>query len=347
MTQKSAATEDAQRTLLRLLSGAMASQVVGVAAKLEVADRLGSDPVAAGDIADRCGLAPQGMLRLLRALASLGLCAEPAPGRFTLTPVGALLRKGNPDSLHDLARLGIDPMTLRSVGELEFSLQTGRPAFDELHGKPVFTHIGEHPELSEMFNAAMSNGTRATAAALPEHYDFTRFTKVADIGGGDGTLLSAILGRHPQLTGVVFDNADGAAQAEGTIRAAGLSARCEVVTGDFFEAVPGGADLYLIKSVLHDWEDDRAVTILGNCRAVLPSNGRVLIVEPLLPDTVAAETPAQNPYLGDLTMLVLAGGQERTRADFDRLCERSGLTITGTTPLPPHPGLSLIEAVPA
>lgn len=339
-------TYEARRRLMQLVFGGMAVHVVGTAARMNIAQAIGDEGAAAEDIAGIHGVPTQRMTRLLRALAALGLCAETDPGSFVLTEAGMLLRDDHPGSVRSIVRMFTDPVMLGGWPQLETAVRTGRTTFDDVFGRPFFEHLATEPELSALFNTSMSQGTRAVAAALPEAYDFDRYTTVTDVGGGDGTLLTAILGRSRDLHGVVFDTAEGAAQAGDTISAAGLAGRCTVVTGDFFETVPAGADLYMLKSIIHDWDDDRASTILETCRAALPADGRVLIIEPILPDTVPPEVPP-GFYLSDLNMLVNVGGRERTRADFEHLCASSGLAVTAVEPLPPEIGFSLIEAVPA
>jgi hypothetical protein len=200
----------------------------------------------------------------------------------------------------------------------------------------------EEPALSATFNAAMSQFAQAAAAVLPHHYPFDRFTTVADIGGGAGTLLAAILGTHRGLRGILFDTEEGVAQAGTTLSSYDVA----IHTGAFFPEVPGGADLCLIKSVLHDWDDDHCVTILRNCRQAIPDDGRLLIVEAMLPDIVDGSAPPLS-YLNDLNMLVLLGGRERTRAEFDTLCRRADFTLTEVIPLPPPVPFSVFEATPA
>ncbi len=196
----------------------------------------------------------------------------------------------------------------------------------------------------------MSQAVSETAAVLPSAFDFGRFTTVTDVGGGDGTLLAAVLAAHPGLTGAVFDTAEGLAEAPKRLAPHGLDERCSLIAGDFFRSVPEGSDLYLIKSILHDWTDDQAVTILSNCREVLPPGGLVLIVEPVLPQTVATSADADavdggTTYLSDLNMLVNVGGRERTRRDFAEVCRRAGLSLTSVTPLAQAAPFSLIQAV--
>ncbi|MGK5551448.1 methyltransferase [Actinomadura kijaniata] len=336
----------ARGTMVGLVFGSMAAQAVAAAARLGLADLVGDGERTAAELARELGTHEQATLRLLRALAALGLLAEREPGRFALTLPGALLRTDRPDSVDSFVRMFTDPAMLRAWERLDHSVRTGRTAFDEVFGKDFFAHLKENPELSARFNASMSQGTRATAAALPGYYDFGRFRTVVDVGGGDGTLLAAILAAHPSLRGILFDSPEGLAQADRTLRDRGVADRCALETGDFFAAVPPGGDLYLLKSVIHDWDDERAATILRHCRKVIPDGGRLLIVEPVLPPAVDPSVPALT-YLSDLNMLVNVGGRERTHADFTALCERAGFILTEATPLPPQNAFHVIEAVPA
>ncbi|WP_129667005.1 methyltransferase [Phytoactinopolyspora endophytica] len=336
---------DARTTVMRSILGGMAAQVVATTTKLGIADALGESTVHAADLAQRCDVSVQPMRRLLRALAALGLCAEQHPDQFALTEAGGLLRRDHPRSLHGFARMFTDPAMLGAWNHLDTAVHTGEPQFAEIFGVPFFDHLAGQPELSALFNASMSQATRAVAASLPDHYNFDRYSVVADVGGGDGSLLSAILTRNAHLRGFVYDTPEGAAQAVDTISAAELSDRCDVVHGDFFHHIPAGADLVLLKSILHDWNDDAAGTILHNCHAVLPEHGRLLIIEPVLPEVVPEDARA-GIYLSDLNMLVNIGGRERTSAEFTELCERSGFAITRIDPLPQHVGFFLIEAAP-
>lgn len=192
----------------------------------------------------------------------------------------------------------------------------------------------------------MSQHTRVVGPVVAQHYDFSRFHTVADIGGGDATLLAAILVEHPRLTGILFDTTEGSAQAHATAQSAGVADRITIEVGDFFEAAPAGADLYLLKSILHDWDDDRAATILGHCREVIPDGGRLVAIEPVLPEVVDPDG-SPSAYLSDLNMLVNVGGLERTRDEFADLLERSGFALGQVTSLPAPAFFSLIEGVPA
>ncbi|OKH96627.1 methyltransferase [Streptomyces uncialis] len=361
-----AADGDDRELIVRLAFGSMAAQTMRAAERLRVVELIGDRRRPAADVAAEAGAEPQPMARLLRALASLGLLREHASGSYSVTPAGALLDPNRPDSLSSFVRMFTEPTMTRAWEHLDDSVRTGRTSFDTVFGTDFFSHVARHPEVSADFNAAMGQASRDTAAALPHAYDFGRFTRVTDVGGGDGTLLAAVLAAHPGLTGVVLDTAEGLAEAPGTLERQGLTERCALTTGDFFRAVPAGSDVYLMKSVLHDWADDQVVTILSHCRAVLPPGGVVLIVDPVLPETPGTPTgtgtgsgtptggeadPEVNlsaggvTYLTDLNMLVNVGGRERTRRDFEDVCRRAGLTLTSITPLTGAAPFSLIEAV--
>ncbi|MDT0319651.1 methyltransferase [Streptomyces millisiae] len=330
--------------LMRLVFGTMAAQTVGAAARLGVMDALGDGERAADEVAAACGTQPRATLRLLRALAALELLVESRPGVFSATPAGRLLDTRHPRSHASPARVFTDPQMVRAWEDLAESVRTGEPTFPQVFGKGFFERLGELPELSAEFNASMSESTRATAATLPDSYDFGRYRTVVDVGGGDGTLLAAVLRAFPSVRGVVHDTPRGLAQAAGTMERAGLTDRFSAVTGDFFASVPEGGDLYLLKSVIHDWDDERCVTILRNCRQALPAHGRVLIVERVMPPVV--DPTVAGWYLSDLNMLVNLGGRERTREEFTTLCEEAGFAAPSFSELPAPSVFSLIEAAP-
>ncbi|MEU5570653.1 methyltransferase [Streptomyces coeruleorubidus] len=330
--------------LVRLVFGGMAAQTVRAAVRLRIVELIGDTPRPAADVAADAGAEPQPMTRLLRALAGLGLLREHGFGTFAVAPAGLLLAPGRPDSLTSFVRMFTEPAIIRAWEHLDDSVRTGDVAFDTVFGTDFFSHLARQPELSGEFNAAMSQATAETAAALPHAFDFGRFGSVTDVGGGDGTLLAGVLVAFPGLTGVVHDTSEGLAQAPENLRRHGLTERCSLIAGDFFRSVPEGSDLYLMKSILHDWPDDRAVRILRHCRAALPPGGRVLILEPVLPEIVRADDDGST-YLSDLNMLVNVGGRERTRKDFEALCEAAGLSLTSVTPLPEAEPFSLLEAV--
>lgn len=336
-------TDEDRARISQLVFGHMASQVVATAANLGLADLIGDEPRTGQELAGRTATDPLAMTRLLRALAALQLLTETAPGTFAVTGAGVLLRTDRPDSLHAFVRMFCDPAMLSAWRELGSAVRTGRTTFDQIYGVSFFDHLAANPELSAQFNASMRQAVLSTAQLLPAHYQFGRFATVCDIGGGDGTLLAAVLTAHPDLRGILFDTAPGLAESGDVLGEAGVADRCATESGDFFTAVPPGTDLYLIKSVLHDWDDDRCVTILRHVRRVIPEHGRLLIVEPVLPDLVDGST-RPGMYLSDLNMLVNVGGRERTTADFEQVCRRAGFTVTDVRLLSPLNGFSTIEA---
>ncbi|MCC8246732.1 acetylserotonin O-methyltransferase [Saccharothrix luteola] len=304
---------EARRALMNMIFGSMASQVVSACVRLGVADPLGEAELCTPEVASTCGTPVGTTRRLLRAATALGLAVDRGGDRFALTPMGAMLRSGGEGSPHTFARVFTDPVMVRPWHRLDEAVIGDRTTFEDEFGVPFFDHLKTAPDLAAAFNAAMSQGTHLAAAALPEAYDFGRFGAVMDVGGGDGTL-----------------------------RATGVASRCAVRTGDFFTSFPGGVDAILLKSVLHDWDDERATTILGHCRQALPDHGRLLVVEPVLPEAVAdALSPVV--YLSDLNMPVNVGGRERTRAEFETLLSGNGFTVDDVIPLPPS-GFCLIEA---
>jgi hypothetical protein len=344
MTATRVETTPADRErIAQLVCGHMATRVISAAAALGLADVIADADRHATEVAAATGSAPDATLRLLRALAALGLLTEARPGAFRLTGAGALLRTDRPDSMHAFVGLTTHDVMLHGWEDLAGAVRGGGPAADT----DFFGTLAADPALSEQFNAAMRQATRVAAQVLPKAFDFGRYDTVTDVGGGDGTLLAAVLAGNPGLRGVVYDTREGIAQAAGVLRAAGVADRCGRVSGDFFASVPFGADVYMLKSILHDWDDERAALILRNIRAVTPAHGRLLIVEPVLPDVVAQEpTSSALMYLSDLNMLVNLGGRERTRAEFAALCGAAGFELADVTSLAPA-RFSLIEAVAA
>lgn len=352
MSHEKQASDEARDALVGIAYGAMAAHTLGAAARLRIVDLIGDGERGADELAAECAAEPRAMGRLLRALAGLGLLVERSPGVFAATPAGALLHSEHPESLNSFARMFTDPTILRAWERLDDSVRTGRPSFDAAFGTDFFAHLAQQPQLSADFNVAMGQATRDTAALVPSAYDFGRFTTVADIGGGDGTLLAAILRAHPALRGILFDSAEGLAQAGTRLAHDGLEDRCSLVTGDFFATAPEGADLYLLKSVIHDWNDEQCADILRHCRRVIPEDGRLLIVEPVLPPVVAPSGAGIDPsepdvlYLSDLNMLVNVEGRERTRDDFEALCRAAGFALRAVIRLPEPNRFCLIEAEP-
>jgi hypothetical protein len=267
---------------------------------------------------------------VLRLLAALGVFAEAEHHSFSLTLLGDRLRTGAPASMRSWARLIDAAGGLRAFGPITHTVRTGETGLKTATGMEIFEFLAQHPENAANFDAAMSERTAAFAPSVAMGYDFSRLRTVADIGGGQGILLAAILRAHSHLHGVLFETPAVLAGAAASLQAAGLGHRCEVVGGDFFASVPEGADGYLLANVLHDWDDARAVEILANCRQAMAAGGRVLIVERLIPDEPSEAVPA---LLSDLNMLVVTGGRERTNAEYGKLLAAAGLRLGQVRPV--------------
>jgi hypothetical protein len=342
------ATDDPRLPMLQqLIFGFFPSAVLSVAVRLRIPDLVADGPKSNDELAATSGTHAPSLYRLLRAMAYLGLMEETEPGSFGLTDLGALLRTDDPHSMVATTQLFCGEHVWRAWGDLMAGVQTGRPSHERGIVAEPFVEFAEDPEGSRNFNRAMSEGTLREAPALIGAYDFTQFSTIVDVGGGDGALLASILGATPTLQGTLFDTSAGSAQAPERLRAIGVEDRCEVVEGDFFDAVPAGADAYIMKSVIHDWDDERCITILSNCRQAMKADGKVLIVEPVVPEAVKPSFALLGVVMSDLNMLVNTGGKERTAEEFASLLRAADLEPTGVTRVPKPSTLSVIEGVVA
>lgn len=330
-----------------LMLGYMTSQMIDATLRLALPDHLGDRVRTAADLASRTGTHAPSLTRLLRALAGVGIVREVEPDHFALTSAGHRLRGDVDNSLHALARVFSDESMSRAWRDLPETLRTGEPAFDRVFGTDYYSHLARDPELSRLFHEAHSQGTQRAADTVAREYDFSGFDTIVDVGGGDGTLLAAILAAGPGPRGIVYDTETGIEVTPGTLRAAGVAHRCEIRAGDFLADVPEGADLYLLKSVIHNWDDAHVATILGNCRSAMPAHGRLLLIESVLPDQVDPQAPPF-AYFSDLNMLVNLGGREHTGEEFRALLADCGFEMTSLARLHRSGdlGLGLIEAVP-
>jgi hypothetical protein len=333
-----------QQSMLELACGYWLSQLVFVAAKLGVADELKRGPATADALAKRLGVHAPSLFRVLRALASRGVFAETAPGRFKLTPLAATLCSDAPASLRDFVAMIAEGYNWSAWGELLPGVRTGERPFDRAHGMPTFEWLMRHPEDERIFSAAIASISGTENAAVARAYDFRGVGTLVDVGGAHGHLLATILARHRHLRGILFDQPQvvEAAARSGYFAAPHVAERCEVQGGSFFDAVPPGADAYIMKYIVHDWDDERSVHILRNCRAAMAPGGRVLLVEHVI-------EPGNRPDFGkllDINMLVVApGGQERTRDEFGALLARAGLRLRRIVPTASR--MKVIEAVAA
>ena len=309
-----------------------------VAANLGLADLLKDGPLSIADLAEATGTHARSLYRMLRALASRGIFSEDADGRFSLTALADPLRSDAPDSIHNWALFVGSEAELQTWAHLSYSVRTGKPAFEHIFGKGWFDYLDEQPEMAQIFNHLMTGGSTSDAAAIIEAYDFSVYRKIVDVGGGHGALLAHILAQNPQSSGVLFDAPSVIVGATGAIDTHVDQGRAEKVAGNFFEAVPNGGDAYVLKYIIHDWDDERAVMILKNCRQAMAENGRVLLVEMVIP---AGNAPSPGKFL-DLEMLLYFHSRERTEAEYRDLLQQAGLELITITPTASP--FSIIEA---
>jgi hypothetical protein len=325
--------------MLQILNGFMTSQAVHVAAVLGIADLLATRAMTVEALADATGAHPGSLRRLLRVLAGAGVFREELDGRFALAALGGTLRSDHPESVRDLALYAGQPAMWDVYGRLRDSVMTGEPAFARVHGMALWEYAATHPELGAPFDRWMSRQSEQHNAALVASYDFSPFRCLADIGGGQGSTLAAILDANPSLHGILLDLPHVVAPAV-PLAAARAANRCQVVGGDMLDEVPGGADAYLIKQVLMDWGDQQAVAILRNCAAAMREGGRVLAIEMVLP---AGDEPSPSRFFDLMMLLNHAGGRIRTEREFRDLFAAAGLRVTRLIPTP-SPS-SIIESV--
>ncbi|UCG74281.1 MAG: hypothetical protein JSV45_07910 [Chromatiales bacterium] len=332
---------DARAFILDVRSQALLAQAIASAAALGIADALAAGPMAVAELADHCGAKPDPLCRLLRTLAGHGIFAEDDDGRFALTDGAQPLRSDRPDSLYPLLAGEFPSLVWATFGELEAAIRTGDVAFERAHGAPFFDYLAANPRANASFDRAMALVAATEHPLIAASYDFARFGTVADIGGGQGGLLAAILGRYPEVRGLLFDQPQ-VIDEPAELQAAGLLERCELVGGDFFASVPAGADLYLLKRILHDWDDAEAIAILRSVRAATGAGGRLAVIDAVMRP---GNAPDPNKDL-DLNIMALTGGRERTEAEFVALFAAAGFALDAVRPLPPPATLSIVEARP-
>ena len=331
--------EDMTR-LRQLIMGFRITQMIHVAAKLGLADHLARKPQTARELARRVGAEPVSLHRLLRALASIGVFAESAGSVFETTPMAELLRRDRPGSLRSTAMLYGDELLWNAFGQLSQVVANGKSAFEQLHGQSFYDYLDEHPAAAALFNDAMTGFSEQEAGAILEAYDFSAVRAIVDVGGGQGALMAALLHAHAHLHAVIFDRSPPTDDTRQLFERLGILGRAAFEQGDFFATVPGGGDLYVLKSIVHNWKDDDATAILHNCRLAMPPRGRLLVGERIIPPGNAAA----EAKLFDINMMITAGGQERTEAQYAALFAAAGLKMARV--IPTRSPISLIEAVP-
>jgi predicted transcriptional regulator len=326
--------------LTQMLAAPLVTQALRVVAELGIADLLAKRPRSVEELAVETGAHAPSLYRFMRALASCGVFAETNEERvFELTPMAELLRADVEGSLRDVAIFMGADWHWQVWGDAMYSARTGKVAWEHVHGTEVFPYFAEHAEAARVFDNAMTSFSKMVAKAVVAAYDFSSTGKLADIAGGHGSLLAAILRANPRMRGLLFDVPQVIAGAQSRLASEGVAERCELATGDFFKSVPAGADAYLMKHIIHDWDDARALAILKNCHHAMPETGRLLLVEMVIP-------PGNEPHFGkvqDLEMLLSPGGLERTEEEFRQLFAAAGFELTRI--IPTASPMSIIEGV--
>ena len=314
--------------MLQMISGFWVSRIVYAAAKLGIADLFEDRPRTVAELATLTNTHPQSLYRLLRALASVGIFEEKEKHLFAITPLAQTLQSDVPGSLRYMAIAELDYAHTLAWSNLIPSLETGEVGFDRAAGMSCWDYYAQHPEDGETFNRYMTNLTAMVQTAVLASYDFSGFDTIVELGGGQGSLLASILSKNPHLNGILYELPFVIAEAQQNLQATGLSDRIQTISGDFFESAPSGGDAYLMKSVIHDWNEEKCVTILRNCHRAMPDRGKLLLIESVVEE-------GNNPSftkLVDLVMLVGTGGQERTAVEYQTLLELSGFKLTRVIP---------------
>jgi hypothetical protein len=336
-----------QAEMRSLIAGYWVSRLIYVAARLGLADLLKDGPRTAEDLASHAGVNATALYRMLRTLASYGVVTETRGRRFKLTSLGSTLRSDVPASMHGFALFLIGSPVWNAWEDLEYSVRTGQLPFDRLYGVPFYEYLNQHPENLKIFGEAMTSLSGTENPEFVRAFQViqrrARVRTVVDVGGGFGSLLALLLQRNARLKGTLFDlpSVIERARRDRHLTASRVASRCEFAVGDMFDAVPRGGDAYVMKYILHNWDDEHCVRLLSNCRDAMNAGGRVLVAD-------AVVLPVEKPDWGkllDIQMMVVVPGKERTKEEFAALFERAGLELTRV--IPTDCPLSLIEGVAA
>jgi hypothetical protein len=323
--------------ITQMIFGCVLTKAIHVAAKLNIADHLARGPMDCSELADKSGADKESLYRLMRALASVEIFSKDEKGKFSLTPLANCLKDDDPDSVKAMA-ISVGNVFYKAYSELLFSVQTGEGGFLKAVGVPVFEYLSNNPEEGKIFDRMMTEIHGGETEPMVNTYDFSVFNTIVDIGGGNGEVISAVLNKNPHVKGILFDLPEVVTRSRQNISARGLGNRCKVDMGNFFESVSKGGDAYIMRHIIHDWNDADAITILSNCRKSMNPGGKILVVE-----AVIREDNNPSPFkLLDLTML-LVGGKERTSSQFENIFLQAGLKLNRIVPF--QHDLSVIEAV--
>jgi len=331
-------SSDLSFQMIEMIAGGVVAQSVNVAAEVGIADLLAHGPRSTTQLAMQARVDEGKLFRLLRFLASVGVFQADADGRWSLTPLADLLRSDAPHSMRAGARMF---GRMSSVWpKLEENVRTGQCAYALAFGRPIFEDLAHKPEDAAIFDAAMTSFHGGETDAVLNAYSYDGISVLADIGCGIGAVMAATLHRYPEMRGILFDQAHVLERTAALVREAGAAGRCTLLSGSFFDAVPSGADAYTMRHILHDWSDELCITILGNIRRVIPADGRVLVIETVVP---AGNDPSPSK-LFDMVMMAFPDGMERSEAQFRAIFDASGFRLTGITPTASP--VSVIEARP-
>lgn len=325
--------------MFQFLFGTVVQKGIYVAADLGIADLVNEKPMSAEELAEKTSTHSASLYRVLRMLAGIGFFAEGSDGKFEMTPLAALLLKDNQNSMRDFALMMGNDWSWQTVKNLRHSVETGKMAHEKSFGKTLWEYFEEDTEVGGIFNRAMTSNSLAAVRPIVEGYDFSSFGKIADIAGGHGILLSGILKANPNTRGMLFDIPSVIAGSGEFFETAGVENRVEKVSGDFFEGVPAGADAYIMKHIIHDWDDEESIKILKNIHSAMNPNGKVLIIEMVVPEGNEA-SPSK---ILDIQMLMFTGGKERTAKEYAELLDKSGFRMTQVVPT--HSPMQIVEAV--
>jgi C-methyltransferase len=338
-----ASTPDAAARLLELIQMRLISEAIHVVAALGVADLLADAPKSVEQLAEATGASPSSLRRLMRALARFGVFSPDSTDRFALAPLGEFLKRDAVGSLHGAALFFGGETGTSTIRLLLECVKTGQSAIQKLAGgRGIFEWLQSDPELNTLFNSVMTSFSNLHITGFLEAYDFSPATKLVDVGGGHGKILSEVLKTNPGMRGVLFDLPHAFEGGQRTITLAALADRCDVISGDFFVSVPTGADAYLLSRVIHDWDDEKAIAILKVVRGAIAPHGRLILLETML----RPEASTIYPSLSDLNMLLLTGGCERTEEEYRELYRSAGFELTRTVPTKSPTGTTVIEGRP-
>ena len=332
----------AEDRAFQLVSGFRSTQMVRAVLQLGIPDLVGNGPRSSDDLADSTGVKAGPLRRILRCLVTMGVFIETADGRFGATPVSECFRD-LPGSQRAVA-LMLPTESYTVFGDLMHTLQTGEPAFERTFHVSRWEHLAQDPERAALFNAAMQSRSEQVRGAVATAYDFSGLRSIVDVGGGRGTLIAGLLKAHHHLHGTVFDLDAGLAETDAYLKEQGVRDRCAIVSGSFLETVPAGRDAYVLKNIVHDWNDERATAILASCRKAMGAEARLILVEHVMPARAEDSADSRRIFMDDVQMLAMLGGQERTEEEYAALMRAAGLRLTRV--LPTDSIFQLIEGVP-